>query len=357
MVPQQELLAITSALLHSARSLLDGPSARVALDQFCADLSRRVPNIVLAWTWFGDPDTPEIRPQVAAGEALAYARDLVIRRNVLTSLGPAFRALRGEHVPPFGISAHSMFGPWRTAARDYDIRSVMALPLESSVDEQRGILVIYARLDDYFSLIGTEVFRSMAGLFSAVLSRAAQIESLQRAATRDGLTGLLNRHSEPLLAAELEPLAQAGQPVSVLICDIDHFKAVNDTYGHEIGDQVLKTFASVVSGRARSGDMALRWGGEEFVIGLAHASPQEAMVLADDIRTRFAQTDLVAGAEEVFRATCSIGVATFAPSETLASALRRADQALYRAKREGRDRAALADSDPESPPEDSAPRS
>jgi len=339
---QEELLTITAALLYSARFLLDGPPAREALDHFCADLTQRVPNIVLAWTWFGDAGTDEIRPQVAAGVAKDYAATLEIRRTMLTSVGPAFRALRGEHVPPFAVSPNSPFSPWRDASRQYGIRSVMALPLESSVDSQRGILVLYARVEDYFERVGVEAFRSMAGLFGAVLSRSARIEALQRAATRDKLTGLLNRNAEPLLREKLRRAGEESPPSAALICDIDRFKSVNDTHGHDAGDAVIAGFARLISGRVRSTDIALRWGGEEFVVGLPGASREVALGVAEDIRERVAQEAIDIGGGRTLRVTCSIGLAALQPGEDLSDALRRADEALYQAKNGGRDRVVAA---------------
>ena len=339
---QGELLTITAALLYSARFLLDGPPAREALDHFCSDLTPRVPNIVLAWTWFGDADTDVIRPQVAAGAARDYALGLEIRRSMLTMAGPAFRALRGEHVPPFTVNPSSPFSPWRDAARDHGIHSVMALPLESSVDAQRGILVLYARVEAYFERVGVEAFRSMAGLFGAVLSRSARIEALQRAATRDRLTGLLNRNAEGLLAERLRRASADSPPSAVLACDIDRFKSVNDTWGHDAGDAVIAAFARLLAGRVRSTDLALRWGGEEFVVGLPGASRELALGVAEEIRGRLAQEEVDIGGGRTLRVTCSIGVASIGEGEGVAEALKRADEALYEAKRGGRDRVAAA---------------
>ena len=339
---REELLTITAALLYSARFLLDGPPAREALDHFCSDLTQRVPNIVLAWTWFGDADTDMIRPQVAAGAASAYAASLEIKRSMLTLAGPAFRALRGEHVPPFTVNPNSPFSPWRDAAREHGIRSVMALPLESSVDAQRGILVLYARVEEYFERVGVEAFRSMAGLFGAVLSRSARPEALQRAATRDKLTGLLNRNAEGLLEERLRRSSAESPPSAVLVCDIDRFKSVNDTWGHDAGDAVIAAFARLLSGRVRSTDLALRWGGEEFVVGLPGASREVALGVAEEVRARLAQEEIAIGDGRTLRVTCSVGLAALHAGEGLADAIRRADEALYEAKRTGRDRVVAA---------------
>jgi diguanylate cyclase (GGDEF)-like protein len=182
----------------------------------------------------------------------------------------------------------------------------------------------------------------MAGLFGAVLSRSARLEALQRAALRDKLTGLLNRNAEPLLAERLYRPTEASPSASVLVCDIDRFKSVNDTHGHDAGDAVIAGVGRLISGRIRSTDLALRWGGEEFVIGLSGVAQDAALAVAEDIRDRLARTQIDIGAGRTLNVTCSIGLASLRAGEDVAQALRRADAALYQAKRGGRDRVAPA---------------
>jgi len=105
---------------------------------------------------------------------------------------------------------------------------------------------------------------------------------------------------------------------------------------------VIAGFARLVSGRVRSTDIALRWGGEEFVVGLPGASREVALGVAEDIRARLAQEEIDVGGGMSLRVTCSIGLAALAPGEELAQALRRADEALYQAKNGGRDRVVAA---------------
>jgi len=182
----------------------------------------------------------------------------------------------------------------------------------------------------------------MAGLFGAVLSRSARLEALQRAATRDKLTGLLNRNAEGLLAERLRSAGPDSPPSAVLACDIDRFKSVNDTHGHDAGDAMIAGFARLVSGRVRSTDSALRWGRGEFVVGLPGASREVALGVAENIRARLARDEIDVGGSRSLRVTRSIGLAALAPGEELAQALRRADEALYQAENGGRDRVVAA---------------
>lgn len=161
---------------------------------------------------------------------------------------------------------------------------------------------------------------------------------LVRAANVDGLTAMLNRSGfEPLAERVLRRHAVDGKPVCVLLLDLDHFKAVNDTHGHAAGDAVLRTFAECVRAVLRAGDLVARPGGEEFWVLLPGADPDTAREIAQRICDRYRLTDTPwAGAS--IRNTVSIGVAEVVAGESLQSALARADTALYLSKSQGRDR-------------------
>jgi two-component system cell cycle response regulator len=164
--------------------------------------------------------------------------------------------------------------------------------------------------------------------------------SIEMAVT-DGLTGLHNRrYMETHLAGLLEQAAARGKPLSVLVLDIDYFKAVNDGYGHDVGDDVLREFAARVRKSIRGIDLACRYGGEEFVIVMPETDIGVAAMVAERLRRRIAGEPFAIGrAGQVLDVTISIGLATLAGLEDNATALlKRADQALYRAKRDGRNR-------------------
>jgi two-component system cell cycle response regulator len=164
--------------------------------------------------------------------------------------------------------------------------------------------------------------------------------SIEMAIT-DALTGLYNRrYMESHLASLLEQAAARGKPLSVLVLDIDYFKAVNDTHGHDAGDDVLREFALRIRKSIRGIDLACRYGGEEFVVVMPETDMAVASAVAERLRRRIAaehfQIELGARNIEV---TISIGIAGLdSASDNAASILKRADQALYRAKRDGRNR-------------------
>ncbi|NWH08555.1 MAG: PleD family two-component system response regulator [Alphaproteobacteria bacterium] len=164
--------------------------------------------------------------------------------------------------------------------------------------------------------------------------------SLEMAIT-DQLTGLHNRrYMQRHLATLLESAAATHKPVSFLILDIDYFKSINDTYGHDVGDQVLKQFAQRVAANVRGIDLACRYGGEEFVVVMPETDLSFAYMVAERLRQQVADMPFAISVPPgSINITVSIGVtASEGPQETAEALLRRADQALYRAKRDGRNR-------------------
>ena len=166
---------------------------------------------------------------------------------------------------------------------------------------------------------------------------------LQRLATTDRLTGIWNRaYFEEVAAQETARAARYGEPLSLLLFDIDLFKAINDTHGHLIGDQVLIELIRRVGEHLRANDVLARWGGEEFVIMLPHCAAAEALRVAEKLRALVqAQTFAPVG-----QVTASFGVADFRPTDNLDTWLKRADDALYAAKAAGRNQVCLGASPP-----------
>ncbi|HEY1545665.1 MAG TPA: diguanylate cyclase, partial [Xanthobacteraceae bacterium] len=161
------------------------------------------------------------------------------------------------------------------------------------------------------------------------------------AAITDALTGLHNRrYMETHLATLVEQAHTRGKPLTVLVLDIDFFKAVNDTHGHDAGDDVLREFAVRLKKSIRGIDLACRLGGEEFVVVMPDTDMAVATMVAERLRRRIAADPIpIAGGERKVEVTISIGIAAVAGAEdSAANVLKRADLALYRAKRDGRNR-------------------
>lgn len=164
--------------------------------------------------------------------------------------------------------------------------------------------------------------------------------SLELAVT-DSLTGLHNRrYMETHLSALVEQAAARGKPLSLLVLDIDYFKSINDTFGHDAGDDVLREFATRVRKSIRGIDLASRYGGEEFVVVMPETDTAVAAIVAERIRRRMAGEPFpIRHGSAAVNVTISIGIASLSEAEdTAARILKRADLALYRAKRDGRNR-------------------
>ncbi len=156
---------------------------------------------------------------------------------------------------------------------------------------------------------------------------------LTRLAVTDPLTGLWNRrHTSELLEADLDQAERHGQSLTLLMVDIDRFKSINDTHGHQTGDRVLIEVASRLLENIRSTDILGRWGGEEFMILLRYCSLQDAIAIAEKLRSRIADAPI----GQLGGVSVSIGAAALQPGEDLESWIARADSALYQAKRSGR---------------------
>lgn len=194
------------------------------------------------------------------------------------------------------------------------------------------MLAAYLR---WFEADGETRHRRLGDVFDALTYRQ-RFEALQATAERDALTGTLQRGRFDSLAPKLLQLAQqSGKPLSLALIDIDQFKAINDQCGHAAGDQVLRDVADELRASLRSSDYVFRYGGDEFIVVAPGAGSDAALALTETMRRR---VETVLGDMLPGQVTLSIGVATFGGSEDLASLLARADERLYLAKRQGRNR-------------------
>jgi diguanylate cyclase (GGDEF)-like protein len=161
--------------------------------------------------------------------------------------------------------------------------------------------------------------------------------ALERLSVTDNLTGLFNRQKlGEVFENEIQRARRFQHAFSVIVLDIDHFKQVNDTHGHQAGDQVLIAVARVLEGKTRETDTVGRWGGEEFLVICPHTDLNGARNLADKIREALMAHDF----PETHHMSASFGVSTYRPGDKIVDLIERADTALYRAKHDGRNRVA-----------------
>ncbi len=211
--------------------------------------------------------------------------------------------------------------------------------------------------DRYGDTIGTVLYvrdqSQVRGIESALRDKNRQlndlVEELDFLARHDHLTGLLNRASA-IEAAQSAVVSCGlnGRPFAVAVFDLDHFKSVNDTYGHFVGDEVLRAVAQVLRQAARAGDVIGRFGGEEFIALFPAANLEQATSVAERVRVLIAQAEVPLGDGMGIRVTVSAGVAAI-PScaDNLREAIRVADDRLFIAKRQGRNQVVFSDRQPD----------
>lgn len=201
--------------------------------------------------------------------------------------------------------------------------------------------LVFRRNQRFSSAEQSDLESILSALFfplrNALLYRAAT-----QSALRDPLTGTGNRIAmDQTLEREIDMARRHMQPLSLLMLDIDHFKRINDSHGHGVGDEVLKAVADSIKGQLRNVDMVFRFGGEEFLILLANTSRDAAAMVGERLRYAAQAEDYFADGTRI-ELTVSLGCATLLPGESAESLVRRADNALYVAKREGRNRLTMA---------------
>lgn len=186
-----------------------------------------------------------------------------------------------------------------------------------------------------FSLVIVINNRLLVDISEYLTERERLVQEFKRMASTDGLTGIFNRMKlEPIMTAEVLRSRRYGRLLSILLVDIDHFKLVNDNYGHNIGDAVLRDVAAVLKENLREADSLGRWGGEEFLVVAPETSTDGARKIAEKLREAVASHRFIRD----IKVTISVGVASLMADEWEEDMVRRADEAMYLAKNSGRNR-------------------
>ncbi|MGF3021412.1 GGDEF domain-containing protein [Methylobacterium aquaticum] len=226
------------------------------------------------------------------------------------------------------------------------IAAVIACMLAITVGALRDAdapLDIDAAMHLFVHVVGISIVTALARLARRTAQDVIRLAAFEAQAFTDGLTGLGNRR---LFTARLEEETarsrETGAPLSLIMLDIDHFKRINDTYGHANGDVVLRRIADAVMAGMRNADTVCRIGGEEMAIIMPRIDPAQAAEMADALRAAVGAMAVPMGDGRAITATVSLGFATRQPEESGDSLFRRADAALYAAKRGGRDRLSRA---------------
>jgi len=232
----------------------------------------------------------------------------------------------GKTVENYGESLRTAADGLGAAESRQQIRSVIDRVLRATVQMEARNSALETQLKDSRTQI-TDLQESL---------EAIRYESLT-----DQLTGLANRkHFDQSLERAVDVALRRGEPMSLVMCDIDHFKKFNDTFGHQTGDQVLRLVGAAIKGAVKGRDIAARYGGEEFGIILPNTQLQAAVTVGNQIRAAVMSKELIkrSTGESLGRITMSAGVAVFRDTDTRDTLIERADMALYASKHNGRNR-------------------
>ncbi len=277
--------------------------------------------------------------------------DLVIQLDRYPELNAALDT--GQPVLVEDLDTHPLYQDvrhvWGIEGIEVPIRSVMALPFSIDRGQYGVFLVRRTRDQERFGPADLEFAQAVITAAVAVIQRAQMVEStmadnarLEQLAHTDPLTQILNRRAlTERITAEMERALRYDATLALLMIDLDHFKRVNDTFGHLVGDDVLRDVAQLLTETIRGNDIVARYGGEEFLVLLPETDDAGAESFAERIRVAVEAHEFNSAAEgSVLRLTASIGVAVFpaARIESVEDLFARADAALYRAKADGRNR-------------------
>ncbi|MBO7500248.1 MAG: sensor domain-containing diguanylate cyclase [Fibrobacterales bacterium] len=236
-------------------------------------------------------------------------------------------------------------GVGRFAEGDGDapaVKSFLAAPLFDETGAVTAVTGVEKGTENFFGVDSLVLMQILNANATTAIAKARVFAHLERLATVDGLTGIPNhRQFQTLLDKEISRHRRSGEKLSLLLLDIDHFKNFNDSYGHQLGDEVLRTVAQALQKTIRAGDHAARYGGEEFVVILERTGAAEAPALAERVRQAVADARVSYEGGDL-QVTVSVGVAVYPDDADSKSALiHKADLALYASKHAGRDRVTL----------------
>lgn len=243
----------------------------------------------------------------------------------------------GENTAGYGEQLQSYSGQLAGSSTAEEVRSTIAGILE----ETRKMAEQHKKLEG-----------NLQNSQQEIKNLRNDISSIRQEALTDALTGIANRKCfDDRMRMYVQEAMETGEPMCLLMLDIDHFKKFNDTYGHQLGDEVLKLVARTFTENVKGRDLPARYGGEEFSILLPQTALENTLVVAEQIRSTVERRRIVNrnNGQTLGAITLSVGAAQYRLGEPVATMLKRADEALYRAKRDGRNR--VCAEDPEDVPE------
>jgi diguanylate cyclase (GGDEF)-like protein len=254
----------------------------------------------------------------------------------------AYQKVKLVNIPDFQRFRGKYFRFSPDESGDQYIRSLIIIPIMSEKNQVSALLSVESSEPDQFQGEMETILFTLVSNAAVALNRARLYHQMELLAITDGLTQLYNhKHFQVVLEKEIERSKRYKRPVSLLILDIDHFKQFNDTYGHPVGDLVLREIAQAIREKLRANDFAARYGGEEFAVIVPENNEQGALQTAERIRQTIEKKVILSGNDKL-HVTISIGCACYPTHATeQRDLIDKADKALYYSKENGRNRASV----------------
>ncbi len=310
------------------------------LNQAREDLNMLLPVLAAQGVFWQQTEESSIETELF----LAFHEDQAVQEKWVGLLLESAAKLSGRTVGSYQLTfLMDSKSAENTESLDPSPETVILLPLKAG-GENFGCLALFTPGPVNMTKEQRQVLHSAANHLGLALKNALLYREVKIKADYDGLTRIHSRqYFDERLAEELKRHQRYGYDLSLLLLDLDHFKAVNDTYGHQVGDTVLREVGKILQETLRSTDFASRYGGEEFTVILPHTDEDKAWQLAERLRDKVSKEIFTVGGK-TFRVTTSVGVASMGPDPVSRKTdlLRRADHALYLAKAKGRNQVCVS---------------
>lgn len=332
--------------LYRAAETLNAAKTESGVIEAGVRSAREVTSVDYAALTLFDPGTKTHEIRVISGDFEEGDGTAIVGGRFRANAGLVSMALENRHPLPyrgqFDDKKQIVFTRHITPPK---MPSLFVLPLAAH-DRPLGTLVLGSRRRGAFGESVRGTLEVLASHMAVSLEGARMMKRLEELATTDSMTGLLNKRAMLDVAEhKIAASRRFGRQLAVLVTDIDHFKKVNDTYGHDVGDVIIKGLGEILRRAKRTTDAVARFGGEEFVLICEETDERGAMLLAERVRTELQKTTFFAGPAEgsteqrTLSVTCSIGIATYpAAGTTWETLFKAADTALYVSKQGGRNR-------------------
>ncbi len=287
-----------------------------------------------------DRERNSIKLQHISGAAAELAEGMEFATNSGGIYAYAFNKGCSVNIPDIRAKRSYRFVP--EEPENPHLRSLLIIPVSGGERGYVGLFSAESATPGFFNPELEQILTIMVENASVALARSMLYMRMEKLATTDGLTGLNNHRTfQEIAAREFERAKRHGRPLSMLLTDIDHFKNFNDTYGHPVGDLVLREIAGCIKSSVRANDFPARYGGEEFAVVLPETAEQGAMAIAERIR-QTVEAKVIESGQNKLRVTISIGCVTYPThGTTQQEVIDCSDKALYASKKGGRNRVTL----------------